>query len=441
MQYPWPAVDSAELSYISRPPSLDWAERTPRGLCLLGSTGSIGVSALKVVEEHPKLFQIHALAGARNVALLAGQAIRFRPPWIGVLDGAAADALRSYKLGYAPRIVTGTDGYALLAGLPELSTVLSAQAGAAGLRATLEAVSAGKVVCLANKESLVLAGEYIRLLCSRTGAVILPVDSEHNAVFQVLAGRSAGHVLRILLTASGGPFRGWKREALAAVTPEQALRHPNWSMGTKITIDSATLMNKGLEVIEACRLYGLPLERVDVILHPQSLVHSLVEFVDGSLMAQLGTPDMRMSIGHCLAWPRCLELGVAPLDLLRSGPLYFEAPDEDAFPCLSLARRALLYGRGMPVALNAGNEVAVELFLAGHIAFLDIPALINDVLNSYESSKTPDVPKNDEVWKMFQAIEKLDADARLRAAEWAERNSPSSRGPSPRIVSKTLSTL
>jgi len=278
------------------------------------------------------------------------------------------------------------------------------------------------VVCLANKESLVLAGEYIRILCSRTGAVILPVDSEHNAVFQALAGRSAGHVRRILLTASGGPFRGWKREALAAVTPEQALRHPNWSMGTKITIDSATLMNKGLEVIEACRLYGLPLERVDVILHPQSLVHSLVEFVDGSLMAQLGTPDMRMAIGHCLAWPRCLALSVAPLDLLRSGPLSFEAPDEDNFPCLPLARRALRHGRSMPVALNAGNEVAVELFRAGRIAFLDIPALINDVLDSYERSTAPDVPEYGDVRNMFQVIEKLDADARLRAAAWADDN-------------------
>ncbi|MDR0238786.1 MAG: 1-deoxy-D-xylulose-5-phosphate reductoisomerase [Deltaproteobacteria bacterium] len=420
MQYLWPAVDGAELSYISRPPSQDWAERTPRVICLLGSTGSIGASALKVVEAHPKLFQIHALAGARNVALLAEQAMRFRPPWIGVLDGAAADALRGYKLGYAPRIVAGPDGYAQLAGLPELSTVLSAQSGAAGLRATLEAARAGKVVCLANKESLVLAGEYIRSLCARTGAVILPVDSEHNAIFQALAGRSAGHVRRILLTASGGPFRDWQREALAAVTPEQALRHPNWSMGTKITIDSATLMNKGLEVIEACQLYGLPLERVEVILHPQSLVHSLVEFVDGSLMAQLGTPDMRMPIGHCLAWPRCLDLGVAPLDLLRSGSLTFEAPDEDNFPCLSLARRALRHGKGMPVALNAGNEVAVELFLAGRIAFLDIPALISDVLDSYESADAPGMPDSGDVNEISKIIEKIDTNARLMAAEWAK---------------------
>ena len=352
------------------------------------------------------------------MALLAEQAARFRPPWLGVLDGTAADELRGYKLGYSPRIVTGSEGYAQLAGLSELSTVLSAQAGAAGLRATLEAASAGKVICLANKESLVLAGEGIRRLCARTGAVILPVDSEHNAIFQILAGRSAGHVRRILLTASGGPFRGWKREALAAASPEQALRHPNWSMGAKITIDSATLMNKGLEVIEACQLYGLPLERLAVALHPQSLVHSLVEFSDGSLMAHLGMPDMRMAIGHCLAWPRCLELGVAPLDLLSCGPLTFEAPDEDNFSCLPLARRALRYGKGMPVVLNAANEIAVDLFLAGRIAFLDIPALIKDMLDGYESFCAEGLPDNSDTLKLFQAIETLDAGTRRQAAEW-----------------------
>ena len=421
MPYPWPAVDSAELRYISRPPSVDWAERAPRALALLGSTGSIGVSALKVVEAHPELFHVHALAGARNVALLAGQAARFRPPWLGVLDGAAADELRGYKLGYAPRIVAGPDGYAQLAGLPELSTVLSAQAGFAGLRATLEAARTGKVICLANKESLVLAGECIRHLCACTGAVILPVDSEHNAIFQALAGRSGSHVRRILLTASGGPFRGWKRESLTVVTPEQALRHPSWSMGTKITIDSATLMNKGLEVIEACQLYGLPLERVDVVLHPQSLVHALVEFADASLMAHLGAPDMRMPIGYCLAWPRCLEWGVAPLDLLNASPLSFETPDEDNFPCLPLARRALRYGKGMPVALNAANEIAVELFLAGRIGFLDIPVLIKDMLDSHENSRASELPSRNDCQGLFRVIEQLDADTRLQAMAWAEK--------------------
>ena len=415
---PWPAVDGAGLGYISRPPSVEWAEHMPRGLALLGSTGSIGVSALKVVEAHPELFHVHALAGARNVALLAGQAARFRPSRLGVLDGAAADELRGYRLGYSPRIVAGPDGYAEIAGLPEPSTILSAQAGAAGLCATLEAARAGKVICLANKESLVLAGEGIRRICARTGAVILPVDSEHNAVFQALAGRDAGHVRRIVLTASGGPFRGRQREALAAVTPEQALRHPNWSMGAKITIDSATLMNKGLEVIEACRLYGLPPERVEVVLHPQSLIHALVEFADASLMAQLGAPDMRIPIGYCMAWPRCLDMGVAPLDLLKAGSLTFEAPDDEVFPCLPLARRALCCGGGMPAVLNAANEVAVELFLAGQIAFLDIPELIKAVLDSY-GSPAPELPDGSDSQVLFRAIEKLDADARRLAAAWA----------------------
>ena len=351
--------------------------------------------------------------------LLAEQAARFRPPWIGVLDGAAADELRGYALGYSPRIVAGPDGYAQLAGLPEASTVLSAQAGAAGLRATLEAARTGKVICLANKESLVLAGDGIRHLCARAGAVILPVDSEHNAIFQALAGRKADDLRRVLLTASGGPFRGLRREALAAVTPEQALRHPNWSMGAKISIDSATLMNKGLEVIEACRLYGLPPERVEVVLPPQSLVHALAEFADGSLMAHLGTPDMRMAIGYCLAWPRCLDMGVAPLDLLKSGPLTFEAPDEEAFPCLPLARRALRHGGGMPAALNAANEVAVELFLAGRIGFLDIPDLIRDALDGYESSGAPDLPDGSDGPGLFRAVETLDADTRRRTAERA----------------------
>jgi 1-deoxy-D-xylulose-5-phosphate reductoisomerase len=416
---PWPAVDGAELGYISRPPSAQWSEHTPRALALLGATGSIGVSALKVIEAHPMLFHVHALAGARNVALLAEQAARFRPPWLGVLDGKAADELRGCKLGYAPRIVVGPDGYAQLAGLPEISTVLSAQAGAAGLRATPEAARAGKVICLANKESLVLAGECLRRLCAQTGAVILPVDSEHNAVFQALAGRDPGHARRILLTASGGPFRGFAREALACVTPEQALRHPSWSMGAKITIDSATLMNKGLEVIEACQLYGLPPERVEVVLHPQSLVHALVEFTDGSLLAHLGAPDMRMPISHCLAWPRCLEQGIAPLDLLKTGARTFGAPDEELFTCLALARRALRSGRGARVALNAANEVAVELFLAGRIGFLDIPALIKDMLAGYENSRPPELPDNNDSHGLFRAIEELDADTRRQAAEWA----------------------
>ena len=279
--------------YITELPSSEWENSFPRPVVLLGSTGSIGVNTLRIIEKHPDLFQVVALAGGRNVERLIEQALRWRPPYLGIQTEEGRKALlAALPSGYEPEILVGPQGYAELASLPEASTVLSAQMGAAGLRATMAAAEAGKVICLANKESLVLAGGMLRETCARTGAVILPVDSEHNAVFQGLRGRNPETVRRIILTASGGPFRGKKRDFLATVTPAQALKHPNWSMGAKITIDSASMMNKGLEIIEAHHLYGLPLERIGVLVHPQSLVHSLVEFEDGSLMAQAGTPDM-----------------------------------------------------------------------------------------------------------------------------------------------------
>lgn len=390
MTYLWPAKGDT-VNYISAPPPDAWAEGGPRSLALLGSTGSIGVSALKVVEAAPHLFQVAALAGARNVRLLAEQAARWRPRWLGVLDAATADELQMLLRGltpadYSPEIVYGAEGYAMLAGLTAVDTVLSAQVGAAGLRGTVAAALAGKIICLANKESLVLAGGLIRDICARTGASILPVDSEHNAIFQALAGRPAAHVRRIVLTASGGPFRGKKREELRHVTREQALLHPNWSMGAKITIDSATLMNKGLEVMEAFHLYGVGLDAIDVVIHPQSLVHSLVEFADGSFMAHLGSPDMRMAIAHCMAWPQCVDTGVAPLDLVRAGALTFSAPDIHSFPCLGLARRALRERGGQSVVLNAANEAAVELFLGGRIGFLDIPALLEEAMDRHAAT-------------------------------------------------------
>ena len=374
-------------SYISPPPPAHWAAARPRTLVILGSTGSIGVSALKVAAAMPGFFAVRALAGGRNARLLAEQATQWRPQYLGVFDAATADALRALlPAGYTPEIVVGQEGYIFLAGLADAGTVLSAQVGAAGLRATVAAACAGKVVCLANKESLVLAGGLLRDICARTGAVILPVDSEHNALFQALAGRPVAHVRRIVLTASGGPFRGRSREDLRHIGREQALAHPNWSMGAKITIDSATLMNKGLEVMEACHLYGLPLEHVAVVVHPQSIIHSLAEFTDGSLMAHLGVPDMRMPIAHCLAWPECPAVGVAPLDLVATGSLTFAEPDPEAFPCLELARRALRERGGQSVVLNAANEVAVELFLAGRIGFLDIPALIAAAMDAHAAA-------------------------------------------------------
>ena len=315
------------------------------------------------------------LSCARNIKTLAEQAQEFRPPSLAVLDEASAAGLRKLlPTGYTPEILVGSEGYARLAALPEADTVLSAQVGAAGLAGTLAAALAGKVICLANKESLVLAGDMLRQVCARTHASILPVDSEHNAIFQCLAGRGQ-EVDRLLLTASGGPFRGRSREELRNVTRAQALDHPNWKMGAKISIDSATMMNKALEVVEAFHLYGVPLEKITVLVHPQSLVHSLVQFTDGSQLAQLGTPDMRIPIAACLFWPRCVDTGVPPLDLVKAGTLQFFAPDDEAFPALKLARRALRERGGMSVVMNAANEAAVELFLSGKCAFADIADL------------------------------------------------------------------
>ncbi|MBE6441229.1 MAG: 1-deoxy-D-xylulose-5-phosphate reductoisomerase [Desulfovibrio desulfuricans] len=382
----WPGQGGPSIDYISGPPDATWRHEQPRGLVLLGSTGSIGRSALAVVEAQPQAFRVAGLACARNVERLARQALTWRPAHLAVLDEEAAAALRALLPGdYRPRILTGREGYAELAALPEASTVLSAQVGAAGLAGTLAAVLAGKAVCLANKESLVLAGDLVRRICARTGAVILPVDSEHNAIFQCLAGRGQ-EVSRLVLTASGGPFLGRTREELRNVTPQQALRHPNWNMGAKITIDSATLMNKGLEVIEAFHLYGVPVERIRVLVHPQSVVHSLVELADGSQLAQLGTPDMRLAIAACLLWPRCAPVGTPPLDLTAKA-LTFQEPEEETFPCLRLARTALDGRGGRCVVLNAANEAAVDLFLSGRCGFMDIPRLIEAALAAHDATE------------------------------------------------------
>ena len=355
----------------------------PRSLVILGSTGSIGRNALAVVAAQPGRFSVQGLACGRNVRLLAEQAAALRPPFLAVLDEEARHSLeKCLPAGYRPEIFVGSAGYAALAGIPEATTVLSAQSGAAGLSGTLAACLAGKVVCLANKESLVLAGSLVRDICGVTGASVLPVDSEHNAVFQCLAGRGAD-VESIVLTASGGPFRGRTREELAHVTLEEALHHPNWSMGRKITIDSATMMNKGLEIIEAFHLYGMPCERIGVLVHPQSVVHSLVRLKDGALLAQLGAADMRLPLANCLLWPRLSDVQVAPLDLTRCGTLSFQPPDTEAFPCLALARRALAERGGMCVVLNAANEAAVDLFVQGRCTFSDIPRLIARALDAH----------------------------------------------------------
>lgn len=382
----WPGLNGPAIRYISEAPSEAW-RRGVRRLVLLGSTGSIGNNTLAAIRSQRCECVVLGLSCARNIKTLAEQAQEFRPPYLAVLDEASAAGLRKLlPTGYTPEILAGSEGYARLAALPEADTVLSAQVGAAGLAGTLAAALAGKVICLANKESLVLAGDMLRQVCARTHASILPVDSEHNAIFQCLAGRGQ-EVDRLLLTASGGPFRGRSREELRNVTRAQALDHPNWKMGAKISIDSATMMNKALEVVEAFHLYGVPLEKITVLVHPQSLVHSLVQFTDGSQLAQLGTPDMRIPIAACLFWPRCVDTGVPPLDLVKAGTLQFFAPDDEAFPALKLARRALRERGGMSVVMNAANEAAVELFLSGKCAFADIAELVSAAMDAHAASE------------------------------------------------------
>lgn len=382
----WPGLNGPAIRYISEAPSEAW-RRGVRQLVLLGSTGSIGGNTLAAIRSRRRECVVLGLSCARNIKTLAEQAQEFRPPYLAVLDEASAAGLRKLlPTGYTPEILVGSEGYARLAALPEADTVLSAQVGAAGLAGTLAAALAGKVICLANKESLVLAGDMLRQVCARTHASILPVDSEHNAIFQCLAGRGQ-EVDRLLLTASGGPFRGRSREELRNVTRAQALDHPNWKMGAKISIDSATMMNKALEVVEAFHLYGVPLEKITVLVHPQSLVHSLVQFTDGSQLAQLGTPDMRIPIAACLFWPRCVDTGVPPLDLVKAGTLQFFAPDDEAFPALKLARRALRERGGMSVVMNAANEAAVELFLSGKCAFADIVDLVSAAMDAHAAGE------------------------------------------------------
>jgi 1-deoxy-D-xylulose-5-phosphate reductoisomerase len=369
------------MKYISGLSSPIFERSGQRTLAILGSTGSIGASALKVVAKNRDELKVVALAGARNMEILARQAGELRPEYLGVLNEEKEAELRTLlPAEYRPRILVGRDGYTAMATLPEADLILAAQVGAAGLVPALAAARAGKVLCLANKEALVLAGDLFRQTCRASGAVILPVDSEHNALFQALAGHDGRQARRLILTASGGPFRAKSLREIEAVTPAQALKHPNWTMGAKISIDSATMMNKGLEIIEAVHLYGATLGEVDVVVHPQSIVHSLVEYEDGSQLAHLGMPDMEIPIGYCLGYPRRLRIDLQRLDLARIGTLTFEAPDTERFPCLDLARRALDAGPSHPVVLNAANEIAVQAFLDGRISFPGIARLIERML-------------------------------------------------------------
>lgn len=359
------------------------AVHAPRNVAVLGATGSIGASALDVIARHPDRYRASVLAAGCNVDALLALCVAHRPDHAVIADDRFYARLRDglSDAGLATQAHAGMDALDAMIAASGCDVVVAAIVGAAGLSSTLAAARAGKRLLLANKESLVLAGELVTAAADAAGAEIIPIDSEHNAIFQCLRSRQAqGDVSRIVLTASGGPFRGRSRAELAQVTREQAVAHPKWSMGPKISVDSATLMNKGLELIEAHHLFGVGRERLGVLVHPQSLVHSLVEFVDGSTLAQLGLPDMRTSLAVGLGWPERVDSGVGGLDLLKHPRLDFEAPDMDAFPCLRLAWDAMDAGGTAPAILNAANEVAVSAFLQGQIGFLSIPALVEDAL-------------------------------------------------------------
>lgn len=357
-------------------------------ITILGSTGSIGTSTLEVIRQFPDRFEIVALAAGTNAQLLCEQIAEFRPRAVSVMNESVAESL--FKLLKekhipAPEVSHGSEGYKTTATHPDADTLVSAMVGAAGLVPTLAAIESGKDVALANKETLVIAGEIVMRLAAEKKVRILPVDSEHSAIFQALQGNHRDALSRILLTASGGPFFNKTQEELACVGPEAALRHPNWSMGRKITIDSATLMNKGLEVIEARWLFGVELDNISVHIHPESIIHSMVEYVDGSVIAQMGIPDMKIPIAYALAYPERLPLACPRLDLFRLQKLSFYPPDMVKFPCLQLAYDASRRGSTMPSVLNAANEVAVNSFLQGSIGFLDIPDIIRKVMDTHDT--------------------------------------------------------
>ena len=366
---------------------------TPLQVTVLGATGSIGMSTLDVIVQHPERYQVFAVTAFTRIAELRELCNRHRPRYAVVADSDNARLLQGQLDGddVPTRVLVGEGGLSEVAAHPEVDVVMAAIVGAAGLRPTLAAVQASKRVLLANKEALVMSGALFMQALRESKAVLLPIDSEHNAIFQCLPpnysqGIGSVGVRRILLTASGGPFREMPVEQLASVTADQACAHPNWSMGRKISVDSASMMNKGLELIEACWLFDARPDQVEVVIHPQSVIHSMVDYVDGSVLAQLGNPDMRTPIAHALAWPERIDSGVSALDLLQIGRLDFEAPDEQRFPCLRIARLAAQDGGTAPAMLNAANEVAVDAFLNGRIRFTEIASIIEQVLDRQASS-------------------------------------------------------
>ncbi|HJU44228.1 MAG TPA: 1-deoxy-D-xylulose-5-phosphate reductoisomerase [Vicinamibacterales bacterium] len=380
-------------------------------IAILGSTGSIGTSALDVARTHADRVEVVGLAAASNAAAMVKQILEFRPRAVAMATGDAMDKLIAV-LGGSPAEIhgVGNDGLCQVATHPDVDIVLCASSGTAALDAVLAAIEAGKTIALANKEVLVMAGGIVMDAARRKGVAVLPVDSEHNAIHQCLHGRSGVELRRLILTASGGPFRGKPRAALEQVTPEDALKHPTWQMGPKITIDSATLMNKGLEVIEAHWLFGVPAAAIDVVVHPQSIVHSMVELKDGSIIAQMGITDMRLPIQYAFAYPDRWDAPVPLLDLTRVGPLEFQPPAWDDFPCLRLAYRALEAERSLPIVLNAANEVAVASFLEGRLGFTQIPQVIEQAMDAH----TPEPAAT------LADVRRVDRWARSQAAELAK---------------------
>ena len=384
-----------------------------RSITVLGATGSIGLSTLDVIRRHPERFSVHALTAGTRALELAALCREFRPRVAVMADAGAAEELAGL-LADCPDIdvLSGEQGLIDVAAAEQADTVMASIVGAAGLAPTLAAVCAGKRVLLANKEALVMSGQLFMDAVAESGAELLPIDSEHNAIFQCMPADKvrdpqAAGITRILLTASGGPFRTLPAEQLRSVTPAQACAHPNWSMGQKISVDSATLMNKGLELIEACWLFNTSPDKVEVHVHPESIIHSMVEYADGSVLAQLGSPDMRTPIANGLAWPERIEAGVAPLDLFAIGRFHFERPDVQRFPCLRLAAEAFATGGTAPAVLNAANEVAVAAFLEGGLCFADIPVIIERTLAATEVVSADS----------FDTIFQKDAEARERAME------------------------
>ena len=391
----------------------------PQQITVLGATGSIGLSTLDVIARHPERYQVFALSGFTRLSELHALCVRHVPRFAVVPEHNAARVLQDdlRAAGLSTRVLVGEAGLCQVASDPDVDTVMAAIVGAAGLRPTLAAVEAGKKILLANKEALVMSGALFMQAVRKSGSVLLPIYSEHNAIFQCMPqdfsrGLGVVGVRRILLTASGGPFRQTPLAELADVTPEQACAHPTWSMGRKISVDSASMMNKGLELIEACWLFDAKPSQVEVVIHPQSVIHSLVDYIDGSVLAQLGNPDMRTPIANALAWPERIDSGVAPLDLFAIARLDFQAPDEERFPCLRLARQAAEAGNSAPAMLNAANEVAVAAFLDGRVRYLEIASIIEEVLNL-----EPVVAVDD-----LEAVFTADAKARVLAGQWLSRH-------------------